>query len=174
MAGVTTAGRVAVGRVVQVDLGEGFVIRQRGGQRSKLWREFWLLEAAPARLASSASGEPLPDSDDEEGPLTLRRTDSGLDYRLPGYPDCAWWYNNRLPCLFVVPPVPAAPDEVLRLLVAAQDCGDVPAEGPGRDAWDRQMASCHAARSDAGPSAGIAPASEASMAALRRVAEAAP
>ncbi len=83
MAGVTTSGRVAVGCVKQVDLGEGFVIRQRGGQRSKLWREFWLLEEAPARLASSASGEPLADSDTEEkedeSPQRLRRTDSGQD-----------------------------------------------------------------------------------------------
>jgi hypothetical protein len=181
MAGLTTAGRVAVGCVKGVDMGEGFVIRQRGGQRSKLWREFWLLEEAPARLASYATGEPVPDSDDEadESPLALRRTDSGLDYGLPGsasaygYPDCAWWADNWLPALFVVPPVPASPDDVLRLLVSAQDCGEVPAEGPFREAWNRQMESCHAARSAAGPAEGIAPASEAAMARLREVAQAA-
>jgi hypothetical protein len=174
MAGLTTAGRVAVGCVKGVDVGEGFVIRQRGGQRSKLWREFWLLEAAPERLASSASGEPLADSDDEadESPLALRRTDSGLDYRLPGYPDCAWWADNWLPCLFVVPPVPASPDEVLRLLVSAMDCGEVPAEGPFRTAWEKQMESCHAARDALPTPSGIAPASEAAMARLREITEA--
>jgi hypothetical protein len=185
MAGMTTSGRVAVGCVKAVDLGEGFVIRQRGGQRSKLWREFWLLEAPPERLASSASGSPLADSDsDDEAPLALsrdgspavllrqqpfRRTDSGLDYGLPGYPDCAWWANNWLPCLFVVPTPPATPRQVLKLLVDAMDCGDVPAEGPFREAWDRQMASCHAAASSP---VGIAPASEAAMASLRQTAEA--
>jgi hypothetical protein len=191
MAGLTTAGRVAVGCVKGVDMGEGFVIRQRGGQRSKLWREFWLLEAPPERLASSASGEELPDSDDEtdaeprdgaEGPLSLsrggspavllrqqpfRRTDSGLDYRLSGYPDCVWWANNWTPALFVVPAVPASPDEILTLLTDAMDAGDVPASGPFREAWEKQVESCHAAR-NAGPTpSGIAPASPTAMARLR-------
>jgi hypothetical protein len=172
MAGLTTAGRVAVGCVKGVDIGEGFVIRQRGGQRSKLWREFWLLEAAPERLASSATGEELPDSDTEDdGPLALRRTDSGLDYRLPGYPDCAWWADNWLPCLFVVPAPPATPDDILRLLVSALDCGEVPASGPFREAWNRQMESCHAARDAETAPSGIAPASEAVMARLREATE---
>lgn len=177
MAGLTTAGRVAVGCVKGVDIGEGFVIRQRGGQRSKLWREFWLLEAAPERLASSASGEPLADSDAEEGPLSLRRTDSGLDYRLPGsasacgYPDCAWWADNWMPSLFVVPTPPATPDDILRLLVSAMDCGEVPASGPFREAWDRQMESCHAARNAAPAPSCISPASPTVMARLRQTAE---
>ena len=204
MAGVTTAGRVAVGCVKGVDLGEGFVIRQRGGQRSKLWQQLWLLEAAPERLASSASGEPrdgatsatpaadvesLPESDAEgetpearqrpaaldaeESPLKLSRTDSGLDYCMPGYPDCAWWADNWLPTLFVVPAVPTATRQILNLLMDAMENGDVPESGPFREAWDRQVDSCHAALS-AAPSVGIAPASEASMAALATaVAEAA-
>lgn len=152
MAGVTTAGRVAVGCVKGVDLGEGFVIRQRGGQRSKLWQQLWLLEEAPARLASSASGDSLPDSDTEgESPLSLSRTDSGLDYRMPGYPDCAWWANNGRPA------VPTATRQILTLLMDAMENGDVPESGPFREAWDRQMASCHAALS-AAPSVGIAPA----------------
>jgi len=185
MAGVTTAGRVAVGCVKGVDIGEGFVIRQRGGQRSKLWQQLWLLEtpeashrpaaldaeAAPERLASYATGSPVPDSDNEEAeeaPLKLRRTDSGMDYCLPGYPDCAWWADNWLPALFVVPAVPTATRQILKLLMDAMENGDVPESGPFREAWDRQVGSCHAA----GPAEGIAPASEAAMSALRRTATA--
>lgn len=183
MAGVTTAGRVAVGRVVQVDMGEGFVIRQRssGGQLSKLWQQLWLLET------------PAADSDDEmpeeESParggrpaVLLRRTDSGLDYRMPGYPDCAWWADNGVTALFIVPAAPSTSlrraaggprdavayrcdasrgcenDEVLRLLMEAQDCGRVPSEGAFYEAWSKQMDACHAIR-NAGP---------ASMAELQR------
>jgi len=110
MEGRGTSGGRRSGIVQRVVPGVGFHV-DNGYQPSILWGEFAIRSATGVQSPRSAEGDYSirPEHSLEEGeiptappagddactplppPPALRRTDSGADYGMPGFPDCEWW-----------------------------------------------------------------------------------
>ena len=95
MAGRATSGRQAQGTVTAVIPGVCIHV-DNGVQPSALWGDF-------AIVAQETEAEA--EAEVEEGELppapALRRTDSGADYGMPGYPDCEFWEAQGIEPVFV-------------------------------------------------------------------------
>lgn len=142
MAGRSTSNRRAAGTVTEVIPGVCIHV-DNGVQPSVLWGDFEIVgetsELAPASTAEEGELPPAP---------TLRRTDSGADYGMPGYPDCDFWERHGIEPVFVATANQYAraltvrssrnrgdPRAILELLEEA----DEPATGSAAErAWKRQ------------------------------------
>lgn len=98
--GDSTSGWRPSGTVRKIIPGIGFVIsNEPGDQVSVIWRNLVLLEGAEPTPAEPTMTEVTVDGMTLSipGPPALRRTDSGVDYGMPGYPDVAWWAAQGVP-----------------------------------------------------------------------------
>lgn len=98
MAGRSTSNRRATGTVTEVIPGVCIHV-DNGVQPSVLWGDFEIVGEAP-EAAAAAAASPLEEGELPPGP-TLRRTDSGADYGMPGYPDCEFWEERGVLPVFV-------------------------------------------------------------------------
>lgn len=141
MSGMTTGGRIAVGVVTRVIRGCGFAF-DSPYQNGILWSQLWLHDD-DCPVAVRIAAEILPEG-------CLRRTDSGSDYGVFGWPDCAFWERAGVEPLFVASSNhywphgdPAAVDvRVWDELVREEPTE----EGPYRRAWERQYRAVAAER----------------------------
>jgi len=89
--GRSTAGHMVTGVVRQILPGICFRVNDgsagSGGQESYLWRDYAIVGA---RKADDMDLDLDLDQDPPPAPA-LRRTDSGADYGMAGYPDCEFW-----------------------------------------------------------------------------------
>ena len=140
LAGKTTNGSAGWGLVQRIMPGIGFAV-DNGIQQSVLWSQFWRLDPTVVMLQQAM--RPL---------SAVRRTDSGMDYGWPGYPDCAWWEEQGvMDPLFVAAPTLQVERLLLQELLTDADDGTLEEEGPFRRAWNRQKAQ-RPAETDAGAS----------------------
>jgi len=147
--GDSTSGWRPSGTVRKIIPGIGFVIsNEPGGQVSVIWRKLVLLEGAeptpaePTMTEVSVDGMTL----SIPGPPQLRRTDSGADYSMPGYPDVAWWAAQGLSAPYLATSYDYGsdgyPPSPLRLLGLLEECKARAEEDGGvfLEAWKRQRA----------------------------------
>ena len=137
MRGRSTAGSMVTGTVSRTLSGIGFRVVQENGQRSILWSSLALVpDATPVRVVSS----PVMDM----APPVLARTDSGADYGILGFPDCAFWERNGANPLYLATSdhydtvSGVTPGWRVKQLLQQYRCTEE--EGAFRRAWDNQMA----------------------------------
>ena len=149
MRGRSTSGNLVEGTVRRIVPGICFEVDPGPGkQLSLLWHELILVpDAIPVLEPNTTLTNvvvngvsymipPLPE---------LRRTDSGADYRLDGFPDCDFWIRQGIPTVFLAPEhmykehrLPLSPNEMKTRL---EECKET-AEEAGGDfwkAWKKQM-----------------------------------
>ncbi len=155
--GTSTAGWLTKGTLRKVLPGMCFQVDQGPGtQISYLWRHLTVVDEEPSpaeslieivvdsmTLSIPLSGPPPPYFPE---PPQLRRTDSGADYGIEGYPDCAFWSALGIPTFFVVPTcqyrgacIPAEPAIMRALLLEARPKANEDG-GMYLETWTRQMA----------------------------------
>lgn len=141
--GRSTAGYMVTGTVSRVMPGIGFRVVQESGQRSILWTELAVVpDATPVLVVSSPDGSEL-------SPPPLARTDSGADYGILGFPDCAFWERNGVNPLYLATSdhydsvTGTAPGWRVKQLLQQHACDEE--DGPRRRAWDNQMAAAELA-----------------------------
>ena len=141
--GRSTAGYMVTGTVSRVLPGIGFRVVQESGQRSILWTELAVVpDATPVLVVSSPDGSEL-------SPPALARTDSGADYGILGFPDCAFWERNGVNPLYLATSdhydsvSGTAPGWRVKQLLQQHACDEE--DGPRRRAWDNQMAAAELA-----------------------------
>jgi hypothetical protein len=137
MTGMTTSGKIATGVVSRVIRGCGFAF-DSPYQNGIIWQQMWLHDDDCPVAARLAAEEAAPKG-------TLRRTDSGCDYGMFGYPDCAFWERAGVDPLFVATehhygPLgdPSAEVRDRRVLDELRRREPTEAEGAYRRAWERQ------------------------------------
>lgn len=142
--GRSTSGATVTGTVSRILPGIGFRVVQENSQRSILWSSLTLVpDATPVLVV--ATPEPSA-SETEAFPAApaLCRTDSGADYGILGFPDCAFWERNGVDPLYLATSdhydtvSGAAPGWRVKQLLQQHRCEE--ADGPFRRAWDLQMA----------------------------------
>jgi hypothetical protein len=134
-------GRKAAGTVTAVI--PGVCIRvDNGVQPSVLWGDFEIVGLAPA--PAPAPAEPAAAEMPPAAP-PLRRTDSGADYGVPGYPDCEFWEAQGVEPVFVATADmysrTACPGEPRLILTLLEEAGEPEAGTAADRAWKRQFAS---------------------------------
>ncbi len=156
--GTSTAGWLTKGTLRRVLPGMCFQVDQGPGtQISYLWRSLTVVDEDPSpaeslieivvdsmTLSIPSSGSPPPPY--FLAPPQLRRTDSGADYGLEGYPDCAFWTAQGIPTFYVVPNcqyrgdcIPAPPVDMKELLLEVRPKATVDG-GLYLETWARQLA----------------------------------
>jgi hypothetical protein len=143
--GKSTAGYMVTGTVSRVMPGIGFRVVQESGQRSILWTDLAVVpDATPVLVVSSPTG-----IDGIPAAPALARTDSGADYGILGFPDCAFWERNGVNPLYLATSdhydsvSGTAPGWRVKQLLQQHRCEE--ADGPFRRAWDAQMAAAELA-----------------------------
>ncbi len=144
MRGRSTSGATVTGTISRILHGIGFRVVQENSQRSILWSSLTLVpDAKPVLVVASPSASA---SDAEAFPAApaLCRTDSGADYGILGFPDCAFWERNGVDPLYLATSEHydtvsgVAPGWRVKQLLQQHRCEEE--EGPFRRAWDVQMA----------------------------------
>jgi len=142
MRGWSTAGHMVSGVVQAVLPGMAFRV-DTGAQISYLWRELVLLDEE----ASAAEAEAEADAMEIDGPppsTPIRRTDSGADYGMNGFPDCEFWESRDVVPLFLATPAdyagdtPLTPQQMIHELNACRKTAEA-LGGANWRAWKRQM-----------------------------------
>jgi hypothetical protein len=140
MSGMTTSGKIATGVVSRVIRGCGFAF-DSPYQNGIFWQQMWLHDDDCPVAARLVAAEAVPKG-------TLRRTDSGCDYGMFGYPDCAFWERAGVEPLFVATERhygpygdPSAEDRDRRVRDELRRREPTEAEGAYRRAWERQSRS---------------------------------
>lgn len=146
MAGRSTSNRRAQGTVTEVIPGVCIHV-DNGVQPSVLWGDFEIIGSHTVDPASSAATAEEGELPPGRGPA-LRRTDSGADYGMPGYPDCEFWEAHGAQPVFVATAsqysrdlttrtgfVRGGPREILDLL---EEAGEPPSGSAALRAWWRQ------------------------------------
>jgi hypothetical protein len=158
--GTSTAGWLTKGTLRKVLPGMCFQVDQGPGtQISYLWRTLTVVDEPPSpaetlieivvdsmtlSIPSGLSCPPPPPY--FLAPPQLRRTDSGADYGLEGYPDCSFWTAQGIPTFFVVPHcqytgayIPAEPGAMRSLLLEVRPKATEEG-GLYLETWARQLA----------------------------------
>lgn len=155
MSGMTTSGRIATGVVSRIIRGCGFAF-ESPYQNGIFWSQMWLHDD-DCPVAARVAANVVP-------PGTLRRTDSGCDYGMFGYPDCAFWERAGVDPLFLVTEKqygpygdPTVEDRDRRVQDELLRREPTESEGAYRRAWERQMGWFPAVGAPAPVSPGRAP-----------------
>jgi hypothetical protein len=139
MSGMTTSGKIATGVVSRVIRGCGFAF-DSPYQNGIIWQQMWLHDDDCPVAARLAAEEAAPKG-------TLRRTDSGCDYGMFGYPDCAFWERAGVEPLFVATehhygplgdPSAEVRDRRVRDELRRREPTEEEGGGAYRRAWERQ------------------------------------
>lgn len=138
LSGMTTSGSLNYGTVMQIIPGVGFCV-DNGYWPSILWRDLRLHSKDMPRNLDTGMGI------NDEVPTTagLRRTDSGYQYGMPGYPDYEFWEKQGIEAPFVAVrgvhyyPVtyPTYKEDIRNLLLTK----GMPEDDAAKRAWIRQM-----------------------------------
>ena len=147
MRGRSTSGAMVTGTVSRILPGIGFRVVQENSQGSILWSSLTLVpDAAPLLVVASPTGITI---DGFPAAPALARTDSGADYGILGFPDCAFWERNGVDPLYLATSdhydsvTGTAPGWRVKQLLQQHACDE--ADGPRRRAWDHQMAAAELA-----------------------------
>ncbi len=149
--GRSTSGLMVEGTVSRILPGIGFRVVQANSQRSILWSSLSLVpDAVPVLVVSSPeSSVAAPGAEAFPAAPALCRTDSGADYGILGFPDCAFWERNGVDPLYLATSdhydsvSGVAPGWRIKQLLQQHRCEE--ADGPFRRAWDLQMAAAELA-----------------------------